>query len=199
MTGLYLEFQRPLRGPIPPELGNLASLERLFLLGNRLSGPIPRSFLALDRLEYFTFFQNAGLCAPGTLAFVTWRAAISSRGPYCNELDAAVLDALYQVTGGPDWTISDGWLVDAPALDEWYGVTADSLGRVVTLDLTDNGLAGPLPSDLGNLREMTPAAYREQTRCLADCRFPWPACRLSSSGTLTPACALPRRQSSVHG
>ena len=154
LTSLNLSFNQ-LSGLIPPELGNLASLERLFLLGNRLSGPIPRSFLALDRLEYFTFFQNAGLCAPGTLAFVTWRAAISSRGPYCNELDAAVLDALYQVTGGPDWTISDGWLVDAPALDEWYGVTADSLGRVVTLDLTDNGLAGPLPSDLGNLREMT--------------------------------------------
>ena len=153
LQGLSLAFNA-LSGPIPPELSNLAKLSVLLLDYNALSGPIPKGFLGLDGLSWFRFHRNAGLCAPGTLAFVTWLAAINGGGPYCNELDAAALDALYQMSGGPDWTISDGWL-DTPVLDEWHGVTADSLGRVVTLDLTDNGLTGPLPSELGNLREMT--------------------------------------------
>ena len=153
LRGLSLAYNA-LSGPIPPELGNLAKLSGLLLDYNALSGPIPKGFLGLDGLSWFRFHRNAGLCAPGTLAFVTWLAAINGGGPYCNELDAAALDALYQMSGGPDWTTSDGWL-DTPALDEWHGVTADSLGRVVTLDLTENGLAGRLPSELGNLREMT--------------------------------------------
>ena len=153
LRSLSLAFNA-LSGAIPPKLGNLTRLSGLHLDYNALSGPIPKGFLGLDGLSWFRFHRNAGLCAPGTLAFVTWLAAINGGGPYCNELDAATLDALYQMSGGPDWTISDGWL-DTPVLDEWHGVTADSLGRVVTLDLTDNGLAGPLPSELGNLREMT--------------------------------------------
>ena len=65
-----------------------------------------------------------------------------------------VLNLLYETSGGPDWTNSSGWL-ETPALDEWYGVTADALGQVVALDLTSNGLEGRLPASLGNLAEMT--------------------------------------------
>ena len=75
-------------------------------------------------------------------------------GPYCNESDVGVLNLLYETSEGPDWTNSSGWL-ETPALDEWYGVTADALGRVVTLDLSRNGLAGRLPGSLGELAHMT--------------------------------------------
>ena len=144
-----------LNGPIPPELGSLASVERLELSGNLLSGSIPQSLLDIETFASLRFGDNAGLCAPGTSAFVTWLRRIEEHdGPYCNEPDAHVLDALYRTTGGPDWTNTTGWLQTA-ALDEWYGVTADSLGRVVTLDLTRNGLVGQLPSDLGALTAMT--------------------------------------------
>ena len=144
-----------LTGPIPSELGGLANLEALHLGSNDLTGPIPENFLELDALERFRFERNADLCAPGTTDFVTWLERIETvSGPYCNESDVGVFNLLYQASGGPDWTNSSGWL-ETPALDDWYGVTADALGRVVTLDLSRNGLAGQLPVNLSELAHMT--------------------------------------------
>ena len=68
--------------------------------------------------------------------------------------DRAALIALYEATDGPNWVNSENWLTAAP-LGDWYGVTANSLGRVVTLDLTRNGLEGELPASLGSLVHMT--------------------------------------------
>ena len=67
--------------------------------------------------------------------------------------DRDALVALYHATGGPDWTHSDNWLSDA-SLDDWYGVVADSAGRVTGLRLRDNGLTGTLPAALGDLAEL---------------------------------------------
>ncbi|MDE0178161.1 MAG: hypothetical protein OXP36_06150 [Gammaproteobacteria bacterium] len=65
------------------------------------------------------------------------------------ETDRAALEALYDATDGENWTESTNWKSSAP-LDEWHGVTM-GLGRVWGLDLSANGLAGSLPSALGNL------------------------------------------------
>ena len=144
-----------LTGLIPPELGELASLTWLSLRNNDLTGPIPRSLLDLARLTRFYFRGNEGLCAPGVAGFADWLGAMEdTSGPYCNESDVGVLNLLYETSGGPDWTNSSRWL-ETPALDEWYGVTADALGRVVTLDLSRNGLAGGLPGNLGFLAHVT--------------------------------------------
>ena len=151
---LYLH-ENDLTGPIPPELGRLTDLERLYLHSNDLTGPIPESFLELYGLELFRFYRNADLCAPGTSDFVTWLEGIEeASGPYCNESDTDVLNQLYETAGGPDWTNSGGWL-ETPALEEWYGVTANSLGRVTALDLSRNRLVGGLPAKLGELAQMT--------------------------------------------
>ena len=144
-----------LTGSIPAELGGLANLERLYLADNDLSGVIPESFLALDGLERFHFDRNTDLCAPGTVDFVTWLEGIEdTSGPHCNESDMEVLNLLYETAGGPDWTESGSWL-ETPALDDWYGVTANSLGRVTALDLSRNRLVGQLPAKLGELAQMT--------------------------------------------
>ena len=154
LTRLWL-FGNSLTGPIPTELGSLAVLEVLHLYSNDLTGPIPVSFLEIESLTYFGFASNADLCAPGTTGFVTWLEGIETvSGPYCNESDVEVLNLLYETSGGPDWTNSTGWL-ETPALDRWYGVTADALGRVATLDLGRNGLAGQLPGNLSELAQMT--------------------------------------------
>ena len=67
-----------------------------------------------------------------------------------HEGDRAELTSLYHATGGPDWTNNANWLSDAH-ISKWYGVTTDAGGRVVELDLGDNGLSGVVPPGLGNL------------------------------------------------
>ena len=68
--------------------------------------------------------------------------------------DRAVLEALYDATNGANWSRNDNWLTSEP-LGNWYGVGTDSAGRVTTLTLWDNGLAGSIPAELGNLTNLT--------------------------------------------
>ncbi len=64
--------------------------------------------------------------------------------------ERAALVALYNATGGANWTHRDNWLGAAP-LETWYGVTTDANGRVTELRLGGNGLRGTIP-DLSALR-----------------------------------------------
>ena len=64
--------------------------------------------------------------------------------------DRVALEALYDATGGSGWTNSTNWKTSAP-LGDWYGVTSDASGRVTELRLSDNGLAGSIPSTFGGL------------------------------------------------
>jgi hypothetical protein len=64
--------------------------------------------------------------------------------------DRLALEALFKSCGGAGWHGKAGWMTDA-ALGEWYGVEVDEEGRVVKLDLADNNLAGPLPSEIQQL------------------------------------------------
>ena len=144
-----------LTGPIPPELSHLRNLTRLGLDRNGLTGPIPVGFLRLKRLRLFHFADNRSLCISGSADFAEWLTQLDVYvGPLCNEGDREALVSLYGATGGPDWDRSNGWLGDG-ILDDWHGVSADSLGRVMTLDLSDNGLAGRVPGSLAQLRAMT--------------------------------------------
>ena len=151
---LYLSGN-DLEGPIPPELGNLSRLEQLRLSGNNLEGIIPRNLLQLTNLTRLDFERNKGLCAPGTAPFALWLRGIEdSGGPFCNQADRDALEDLHESAAGSGWRDANGWL-GAQVLEEWYGVTADSLGRVTELDLADNGLTGELPLSLHDLGEMT--------------------------------------------
>ena len=67
--------------------------------------------------------------------------------------DRAVLVALYEATGGSNWTKNDNWLTDAP-LGEWYGVWTDASGRVQWLYLHYNNLTGEIPAELGDLANL---------------------------------------------
>ncbi|MYB05916.1 MAG: hypothetical protein F4Y24_06145 [Gemmatimonadetes bacterium] len=146
-----------LTGPIPPELGSLANLDELDLSVNALTGPIPPSLLRLDELRSFLIEGNA-LCVPGTSVFGAWLRAIENHDAattaFCNAADLAALRSLYEAAGGTGWIQSGGW-PDEGFVEDWHGVSADSLGRVTELDLAGNGLQGQLPPDLGTLVRMT--------------------------------------------
>ena len=64
--------------------------------------------------------------------------------------DLVALIALYNATDGPNWKNNTNWLSDVP-VEEWYGVGTNSSGRVIELELFDNGLKGAIPANLGNL------------------------------------------------
>ena len=69
------------------------------------------------------------------------------------EVERAALEALYEATGGVNWTDNINWLSDAP-VGEWYGVTTDDSGRVTKLSLGGNQLSGEIPPELGSLANL---------------------------------------------
>ena len=61
------------------------------------------------------------------------------------------ISGFYLASNGENWDENTNWLSDAP-LGEWYGVTTDKDGRVVSLRLPDNGLSGDIWPGLIRLR-----------------------------------------------
>lgn len=106
---------------------------------------------------------GAALLAPGRAA--AWvaappaageqRAAVAAATYNCaaatgvSQVECAALVALYNSTNGPGWTDQGGWLQGTEPCT-WLGVTCEN-GHVVALQLTRNGLAGPIPSEIGDL------------------------------------------------
>ena len=117
-----------LTGTIPPELSNLiSSLEELLLAGNQLTGCIPQVLRGVGTND----FDELGL-------------------PFCENADLEALIAFYNATDGDHWRDSTNWLTAAP-LSEWHGVSTNSEGRVVSLDLEFNSLSGAVPPEIGRL------------------------------------------------
>ena len=73
--------------------------------------------------------------------------------PSAYERDRAALMALYEATGGKNWTRSDNWCSDKP-FGDWFGVDTDSKGRVTSIFLQQNNLTGHIPADVFSLSEL---------------------------------------------
>ncbi len=122
LEGLYLYGENALSGPIPPELGDLASLEELFLSENNLSGPIPPEFGDLASLKGLSLSEN------------------NLSGPIPPELgDLASLEGLW---------LSENAL-SGPIPPEF-----GDLASLKRLYLFENALSGPIPPELGNLASL---------------------------------------------
>ena len=89
-------------------------------------------------------------CA-STLILLHLLVGCNTAPPESPETDREALITLYNSANGEEW--DNLWQIDAP-MNEWHGVTVDSRGRVVELDLEDNNLNGYLPTELGNLSHL---------------------------------------------
>ena len=140
-----------LTGELKADLGRLGDLTGLRIGDNALTGLLPLSLADLPPLDEL-HYAGTGLCAPSELR--SWLDGIPSHegsDMECGPLsDREVLVSLYVTMDGRNWEEADNWLTDAP-LGDWHGVETDGFGRVVELDLSSNGLTGPIPPELSDL------------------------------------------------
>lgn len=93
------------------------------------------------------------------LCFIAYQASAHQIEESVSESEWESLKALYAATGGDMWKNNSGWVVNReypPRLDslaKWYGITLSD-GRVTELDLSENGLTGFLPVELGALSHL---------------------------------------------
>ena len=170
VTELFLR-ENQLTGEIPPELGNLASLEELHLCRNQLSGQIPPELGNLAILQELDLVQNqlSGEIPPelGSLANLT---TLNLRG---NELSGEIPPELGNLTNLTELYLSGSQLSgeippelgNLTNLTELYlnenqlsGEIPPELGsraNLAYLHLSENQLNGEIPPELGNLANLT--------------------------------------------
>ena len=93
-------------------------------------------------------FYNCQFHSPMT-GTITIEGPLGGASPL--EQDSLALVALYDSTGGANWTNS--WNLNTP-VSTWYGVTVSG-GRMTILTLQSNQLNGSIPPELGNLDSLT--------------------------------------------
>src|SRR5690606_35447486 len=76
----------------------------------------------------------------------------------CNDVDIDLFDCfdlvnLYNATDGPNWIDNSNW--GSTDVDSWHGVIVNPLtGRVISLDLAQNGLDGEFPPEMIGLQAL---------------------------------------------
>ena len=154
LVALNLGHNR-LAGPIPPGLGRLEHLVSLRLEGNRLTGPVPPELEGLDNLFFLRLAGN-DLNRPFPPALHEVADHDLDTPVFCRprKIDPGLLadcTLLLTVRDGLAGDATLNWREEVP-IDDWLGVVTDrSRDRVTALDLTQMGLNGRIPAELGRL------------------------------------------------
>merc|ERR1719230_2416440 len=165
----YLQ-SNSLSDAIPTELGGMIGMTFGFALSsNRLSNAIPTELGGLTGITQYFYLSSNRLCGsvPADVASIVSSASDSdvTTGNFVGPTQCAAVSglvALYESPGGSSsnsWTSKTNWMTGDPCeAPTWYGLTCASSGNVsdvVELQLGTNGLAGSLPTELGEMTEMT--------------------------------------------
>ena len=154
LVALNLSHNR-LAGPIPPGLGGLEHLVSLRLEGNRLTGPVPPELEGLDSL-FFLHLAGNDLDRPFPPALHEVGDHDLDTPVFCRprKIDPGLLADCALLLRVKDALAGDAplnWREEVP-VDDWLGVVMDhSRGRVTALELTQMGLDGRIPAELGQL------------------------------------------------
>ncbi len=154
LVALNLSHNR-LAGPIPPRLGELEHLVSLRLEGNRLTGRVPPELAGADNLRLLRIKGN-DLNRPFPPALHEIVDHDLDTPVFCQprKIDPGLLAdcaLLLRVKNALAGDAPLNWREEVP-VDDWLGVTVDrSRGRVTALDLTQMGLNGRIPTELGQL------------------------------------------------
>lgn len=190
LTNLYLSFNF-LEGSIPVEISHLANLKRVDLRVNRIAGNLPAEIGNLSNLEFLSLsynnlrgcyytelkplceqLDNISLIDIGNNFDASWNNFCQNNAGICGDCgfnnnckcnidDVTALRALYNATGGDDWSNNNGWSVlenqnldSGCDLGKLHGVTLNNNGRVAILDFRFNRLTGKLPAEIGLLCDL---------------------------------------------
>ncbi len=109
--------------------------------------------------KLFGFTTNNQDCNDGDARINPWVSEINNGiDDNCNgqidecSPDYEILKDFYRSTNGGSWLTQ--WDTTDCSVDDWYGVSTDGDGRVISLFLHNNQLSGSIPSSLGNLTNL---------------------------------------------
>ncbi|CAM9160171.1 unnamed protein product, partial [Ectocarpus fasciculatus] len=146
VVGLYLLFNK-LKGPIPEALGALKELTNLILEHNKLTGSIPTSLRSLTKLELLGLGNNQLVgTIPEALGALTELKVLQLYG---NDLTGPLPKALGALTELKELYLYRNRLTGS--IPAWLG----SLKNLNVLGLDWNQLGGRVPNALRALQELT--------------------------------------------
>ena len=140
-------FANNLKGELPPEIGGLSDLKRLYLERNSVTGRIPQEIGQLQKLEALLLMHNdISGTVPGEIGQLGSLVSLHLEG---NRLSGAIPTEIGRLTSLVSLRLDD---------NDLEGSIPDEIGRLTnltTLLLGTNGLSGPLPPSIGQLENLT--------------------------------------------
>jgi len=138
---------------IPPELGHLKMLKKLYFIGNNASGCFDPQLIELCSQLYYGSYSDDDTYINTNNNFPNMWSTFCATGAgvcpiNCRQTDSLALIAIRNATTLNTW--DTGWNIYQP-IDTWHGVTVNVLGCVIGLDLSNNGIEGQIAPEIGDL------------------------------------------------